>query len=184
MQSGLHLSGEDTNHWIEVFEAATKNVISSQQVHQNLVLYVRRLKSQICVNDDSSEESDLNLGTLDQVIESQIFQSFYESVKRVILEKVQHFSKEEEQNRIRIKRMKLYLEDATKASSLMLRLASILSLHCVDEFEFDEDELELAMKSASLNEDGFISVPDEMVAAGYVVTKRVSVYDDVQHQEP
>ena len=34
------------------------------------------------------------------------------------------------------------------------------------------------MKSANLDADGFLSIPDDMVAAGYIVTKRVSIYDD------
>lgn len=74
--------------------------------------------------------------------------------------------------------MSLYLEDATKSSSLMLRIASMLTLHDFDVFQFDDSEMDLAMKSADLDVDGFLSVPDDMVAAGYVVTKRVSIYDD------
>lgn len=141
-------------------------------------MYIRRLKSQIC-DEETSTVEDLNLGTLDQVIESQLFQGLYGSVKRVIQEKLQYYSEDPEANSIKIKRMSMYLNDSTKSSSLILRLASILSLHSLEDFQFDEEELELAMKSANLDADGFLSVPDDMVAAGYVVTKRMSIYDDL-----
>ena len=76
---------------------------------------------------------------------------------------------------MKAKRMALYLEDPTKTSSLMLRIAAILSLHSEEEFGLEKKELELPMKAADLNEKSELIFPNELTDAK--ILRREMVYD-------
>ncbi len=71
-----------------------------------------------------------------------------------------------------LRRLNLYLEDATKISSVSIRVAAVISLHAIEDFMFRDDDLEMRAIKTEMTPESFLRVPEHLEKQGFKETMR------------
>ena len=94
-----------------------------------------------------------------------------------IEKEIERFRKRGDNNMI-IRRFSLYLNEETKASSLALRVAAVISSNEIEEFEFDDQDISAIVEYAEQNYDCRIRIPSQYLGRQYEEIMRTQIYDD------